>query len=138
MGNYQQPIVQAGFAQHAWIVEPGIGYEGVFAPYRAFESYAWMHYVYGLTHQSDGNWYDAVIPNYFDPAAFPFRESKDDYALYLGRLIRRKGLDVAVQVTRQIGMRLVVAGQGRLQNAAEGLDFQDGHVEFVGSVGPAE
>jgi glycosyltransferase involved in cell wall biosynthesis len=108
----------------------------VFAPFRAFESYAWMHYVYGCTGQSNGGWYDAVIPNYFDPADFPFTETKADYALYLGRLISRKGIDVAVQVTRSLGLRLVVAGQGSLCNPAEGLDIGDTHVEFLGCVGP--
>jgi glycosyltransferase involved in cell wall biosynthesis len=56
--------------------------------------------------------------------------------LFVGRLIGRKGVDVAVQVTRALGLRLVIAGQGKLQNAAEGLDIRDSHVEFVGSVGP--
>ncbi len=136
MGNYHKPIAQAEYPSQPWVVEPGIGYEGVFSSFRAFESYAWMHYVYGATHQADGSWYDAVIPNYFDPADFPFAERKGEYALYVGRLVRRKGLDVAVQVTRTLGMRLVVAGQGSLRNSTEGLDLAEPHVEFVGSVGP--
>ena len=45
MGNYQQPIAQA---VNLLTVEPGIGYTGVFSAFRVFESYAWMHYVYGL------------------------------------------------------------------------------------------
>jgi glycosyltransferase involved in cell wall biosynthesis len=136
MGTYHRPVADAGYPSHLWVVEPGIGYEGVFSRFRAFESYAWMHYIYGRTGQVDGSWYDAVIPNYFDPVDFPFVETKDDYALYVGRLVRRKGLDVAVQVTRALGMRLIVAGQGSLRSAAEGLDLAEPHVEFVGSVGP--
>jgi glycosyltransferase involved in cell wall biosynthesis len=134
MGTYHKPVADA--VTDAWAVEPGIGYEGVFAPYRAFESYAWMHFIYGKTGQNDGRWYDAVIPNYFDPDDFPFRQSKSDYALFIGRVAKRKGLELAVQVTRALGIGLVVAGQGSLTNAAEGLDVRDPHVEFVGSVGP--
>jgi glycosyltransferase involved in cell wall biosynthesis len=138
MGTYQRPIADVDYGAHLWVVEPGIGYEGIFAPFRAFESYAWMHYMYGRTGQLDGGWYDAVIPNYFDPADFPVVERKSDYALYLGRLIQRKGVEIAAQVTRAAGLRLIVAGQGRLVNAAEALDLQQTHVEFVGSVGPRD
>jgi glycosyltransferase involved in cell wall biosynthesis len=135
MGNYQQPIAQA--LQNLWVVEPGIGYEGVFSGFRAFESYAWMHYLYGMMRQTNGSWYDAVIPNYFDPADFPYQPEKGDYALFIGRLVQRKGVDVAVQVTRHLNIPLVIAGQGSLTNPGEGLDIHEKHVEFVGSVGPA-
>lgn len=134
LGTYHKPIADA--VAELRVVEPGIGYEGVFTEFRAFESYAWMHYVYGMTGQRDGRWYDAVIPNYFDPLDFPFRNDKADYALYIGRLVKRKGVEVAVQTTRALGMPLVIAGQGSLQNPAEGLDIRDPHVEFVHSVGP--
>jgi glycosyltransferase involved in cell wall biosynthesis len=136
MGNYHQPIAAA--LPDLWAVEPGIGYEGVFTRYRAFESYAWMHYIYGRLGQTDGGWYDAVIPNYFDPADFPYQPHKGDYALYIGRLVSRKGVDVAVQVTRELGLPLVIAGQGSLDNPAEGLAINEPHVAFVGAVGPAE
>jgi hypothetical protein len=54
------------------VVELGIGYEGSFAKYRVFESYAWMHYTYGKIDQSDnGRFFDCVIPNYFNTEEFP-------------------------------------------------------------------
>lgn len=136
MGNYQKPIADA--LPDLWVVEPGIGYEGVFSRYRAFESYAWMHFIYGLTRQHNGSWYDAVIPNYFDPNDFPFRAEKRDYALFIGRLVNRKGIAVAVQVTRELGIPLIIAGQGSLQNANEGLNIQDPHVTHLGAVGPTQ
>ena len=40
-----------------------------------------------------------------------------------------------MQVTKELGLPLVIAGQGKLRNENEGLDIQDSHVEFVGSVG---
>jgi hypothetical protein len=97
-----------------------------------------MHFIYGLTGQHNGSWYDAVIPNYFDPADFSYQPDKEDYALYIGRLVKRKGVEVAVQVTRELGIPLVIAGQGSLKNEVEGLDIQEPHVEFVGSVGPKQ
>lgn len=132
MGTYQQPIADA--LDGMWVVEPGIGYEGIFAPYKVFESYAWMHYLYGRNGQSQGNWYDAVIPNYFDPDDFPFEPDKGDYALFIGRLIQSKGVEIAVQVTRELGMPLILAGQGD----PETLGIRDPHVVFVGSASPEQ
>jgi glycosyltransferase involved in cell wall biosynthesis len=137
MGNYQKPIADA---VGLMTVEPGIGYEGVFSDHRVFESYGWMMYLYGKLNQVDGSWYDAVIPNYYDPADFPFygRGEKEDYFLFVGRLVKRKGLEVAVQVTERLGVPLIVAGQGSLVNPAEGLNITSPHVKHIGTVGPEE
>lgn len=137
MGLHDKPIADAvGGDMH--VVESGIGYSGIFSDKRVFESYAWMHHLYGRYGQDDGGWYDAVIPNYFDPADFPYQAAKGDYVLFIGRLIRRKGLDVAVQVTKALGLPLIVAGQGELVNPNEGLAITDAHVTHVGSVGAEE
>ena len=120
-------------------VESGVGYSGVFSKYKVFESYAWMHYVYGLNRQDDGIWYDAVIPNYYDPADFTFEPVKDDYLLYFGRIIYRKGLDIASQVAKATGHTLYVIGQGSLDNDAEGLHLSgEKHIKYMPAVGPAE
>jgi len=136
MGNYNKAVADGVREIGLTVVESGIGYEGVFAQFKIFESYAWMHHVYGLRGQRDGSWYDCVIPNYFDPLDFPYCEEPAEYALYMGRLIRRKGVEVAVQVTRELGMPLVVAGQGELENEAEGLALDEPHVVFLGAVSP--
>jgi glycosyltransferase involved in cell wall biosynthesis len=96
-------------------VEFGIGYEGVFSSYRVFESYAWMHTVYGYLYTamgSDGRNYDAVIHGYVDPKDFPFQPNKEDYFLFAGRLIDRKGYGIAVDVCKRLGKRLIIAGSG--------------------------
>jgi len=109
-GNCQKPIADA-FPAHI-TVEFGIGYEGIFAKYRVFESYAWMHHVYGLQGIKTGLNYDTVIPNYFDPDDFPYSKKKDDYFLFVGRLIQRKGAHIAAEVCNRIGAKLIMAGQG--------------------------
>jgi len=56
-------------------------------------------------------------------------------------LIRRKGLDIACQVSRELGKKLIVAGQGSLVNPTEGLDITKENfpnVEYMGAVGPEE
>lgn len=114
-------------------VEFGVGYVGTFSRYRVFESYAWMHMIYGAASNgnpfsSDGSWWDAVIPGYLDPNAFPFQAEKDDYYMFIGRLIDRKGFMIASQVCDDLGARLVVCGQG---------DPPD-NCDYRGVVGPEE
>ncbi len=136
MGNYDKPIADA---VQLVTVESGIGYTGVFTAYRVFESYAWMHYVYGLLNQDDGGWYDAVIPNYFDVADFPFQPKKKDFLLYFGRIISRKGVQVASDVAKATGNRLLIVGQGSLDNPNEGLSLgSEKHIQYFPAVGPEE
>lgn len=101
-------------------VEFGIGYPGTFSPYRVFESYAWMHTVYGTTSTNaatlDGRFYDTVINGYLDADEFFHGEGKGDeqgeYLMFIGRLIERKGYQIAADVAEHLGKRLIVAGVG--------------------------
>ncbi len=98
-------------------VEFGVGYAGVFSKYRVWESYAWMHTCYGSAHpwkaqDADGLWMDAVIPGYLDPAGFPFGPVKDDYYLFVGRMIERKGVQIAADVCKAKNVKLMLAGPG--------------------------
>lgn len=110
-------------------VEPGIGYAGGhWARWKVFESYAIYHAYYGLpaVAQCKQDWYDRVIPNYFDLNEFEFSAEKDDYFLFLGRVYAGKGVDLAIQVTEKIGAKLIIAGQ---KDPHYNLP---GHVEYVG------
>ncbi len=132
IGGYAQKQI-ADALPHMITVEFGVGYGGTFSKYRVFESYAWMHTCYGAAtmgkpHDADGSWWDAVIPGYLDPAMFPFNEKKEDYYLFIGRLVDRKGYRIAADVCFDLGKKLVVAGQG---------DPPVG-CEYVGVVGPEE
>lgn len=121
-------------------VEYGVGYEGIALERVAFESYAWMHHVYGLRGIRDGRNFDAVIPNYFDPEEFPhLNDGEGDYLLFLGRVTPRKGVNAAVEVARHSGMRLLVAGPTEARSAVDQVDLSgEEHVEVVGPVGIEE
>jgi glycosyltransferase involved in cell wall biosynthesis len=128
-GSGVRPVVDAHPDMIA--VEPGIGYAGGhWCRWKVFESYAIYHAYCGM--QSVGNcrqdWYEVVIPNYFDPEDFVYRgnDEKEDYFLYLGRVYGGKGCDIAFQAAERAGVRLVVAGQKE-----EGYQLPD-HVEYVG------
>jgi glycosyltransferase involved in cell wall biosynthesis len=116
-----------------FVVESGIGYPRTFAKFRVFESYAWLHTVLGSEGRWDGKaWYECVIPNYLDPEMFEFSAKKDDYFLYLGRLNPDKGVQIAVDVCREIGAKLVICGQG------DPRPFLQSHVEYHPPVGVEE
>ena len=111
------------------VVEPGIGYAGGhWARWKIFESYAIMHAYYGMTGVGTckSDWYDVVIPNYFDLDDFQYNDKKDDYMLFLGRVYSGKGVHVAIQASEAAGCKLVIAGQ-----KPDDMDFPK-HVEFVG------
>jgi len=135
-GVYQRPIADA---VKLWLTcEPGIGYRGSFARYRAFESAYLMNFTYGSEHPGksiNGRYYDRVIPNYFDAEDFPFQEEKDDYFLFIGRMISRKGVWTAIKATEAIGAKLILAGQ---QSTEIDVNRLPAHCEFVGYVGPEE
>ena len=142
-GNCQQEIGDA-FKNAYPVVEYGIGYSGVFADFKVFESYSHMHWVYGSQNNDNGGFYDTVIPNYFEPADFEFNPNKEDYYLFVGRLIQRKGVEIAVEATRRLGAKLILAGQGVTSiegnkiTAEDGQVYEGEHIEHVGHVGPRE
>jgi glycosyltransferase involved in cell wall biosynthesis len=95
-------------------IETGIGYPAAFARWRIYESHAIRNAMSGPESISrcDQNSYYRVIPNYFRAEDFVYSADKEDYLLYLGRLGRNKGLDIAIDVAKHTGRRLIIAGQG--------------------------
>ena len=138
-GTAQSPLVTA--LNNFLVVEYGVGYYGICSKYRVFESYAHMHNVYGMMQKdSDGKFFDAVIPNYFDIDDFSFNDKPDDYCLFMGRLIARKGLRVAVEASERARIKLVVCGQGVIEVkdkgrtiiAEDGNTYSSEYLEYVG------
>lgn len=133
-GSYQKPIADAVNIPDT--VEIGIGYTGSFARYRIFESQFQMNWSYGAEGNGDVKYYDTVIPGYFEPENFKFSKEKEDYYLYLGRIITRKGIFIAQQVCEKIGARLIVAGMKEEANKYDAQAFEEfikkPNVEYVG------
>lgn len=114
-------------------VEPGIGYAGGhFARFKIFESYAIYHAYYGLNSVGTciQDWYDVVIPNYFDTDDFEYSDKKEDYFLFMGRVYEGKGVNIAVQATEAIGAKLIIAGQSSLKEM--GYAETPAHVTEIG------
>jgi len=113
-GYYHKPISDA--VKLFLTCEPGIGYRGsVASNFRAFESAYIQNFTYGSEHPFEcinGSYYDRVIPNYFDDNDIEFSAEKEDYYLFIGRMIKRKGIITAYLTAKALNKKLIIAGQG--------------------------
>ena len=141
IGGNCHKVIADSFPQNK-SVEFAIGYEGVFAKYRVYPSYAWMHYIHGWLHQ-DGSPNETIIPHYFDTDEFPFSEEKEDYYFFIGRMIQRKGFNLAVEACQKNNSKLIMAGQGvvnKFPGKIIGKDFviNGNNIEHLGPVSVEE
>jgi len=126
-------------------MEPGIGYRGSVpnlasgkTVWRGFESSYIMNATYGKEDPGEcrnGAHYDRVFPNYFDDKDFTFSAEKEDYYFFIGRLIWRKGIKIAIDATQALGKKLIIAGQ---KDDYDKVNIDYPHVEYIGYVGPEE
>lgn len=133
IGGLAHKEIADAFPNHL-TVEFGIGYSGTFAKYRVFESYAWMHTVYGQqqgAQSAQGLWYDAVIPSYFNMEDFPEKTGPGEYFLFIGRITPDKGVNIASEVCQKMGKRLIIAGPKFGQEPPA-------YGEYIGEVDPAQ
>jgi glycosyltransferase involved in cell wall biosynthesis len=141
MGYYFKPVADAtGLFLN---LESGIGYRGSYsAPnhFRCFESDYIRNFSVGSENPGqdiNGNFYDVTIGNYFDPNDFEYSAEKEDYYLYIGRMISRKGVEVATKASNILGAKLIIAGQGahvdeRGHLISDDFDIEAGTWTYVG------
>jgi len=113
-GKYHKPITDQ--TKLFLTCESGIGYrDSCPSMFRSYESSYIQNFLYGSNNplaSVNGSYYDRVIPNYFDSNDVEFSDTKDDYFLFIGRMIKRKGVLTAYFSTKFTGDRLIFAGQG--------------------------
>ncbi len=129
-GNAQQPI--ATYLPHWPTVEFGIGYSGVFAKYRVWESRVWESHVHGVL-RTQGSEFDTVIANYFDPDDFALSRDRTYFA-YVGRVTHCKGVDMAIAACREAGVPLKIAGH--IFDDFAFVRELKGDIEYVGDLDP--
>jgi glycosyltransferase involved in cell wall biosynthesis len=103
-GAAQAEIDPRGFP----VIEPMLGYDHCWAPYRVFPSYAHQQVLYTLQEEDvrDTRWFDTVIPHFLVPDEYPLGSGAGDYALYLGRNAEDKGVAIAEELCLAAGMPL--------------------------------
>ncbi len=80
-----------------------------------------------------------VVPHGIDTRAFAFRETPDDYLLFLGRFTEGKGVRQAIDIAQRAGLRLLLAAQENDYYRTHVAPLVDGRrVEYVGEVGHAQ
>jgi glycosyltransferase involved in cell wall biosynthesis len=81
----------------------------------------------------------AVIGNPIVVGDFPFRDDKEDYLLWIGRMNDDKGPQRAIAAAREAGSRLVLAGPiqpGQEEFFAREVEPNlDGRIRYIGEVG---
>ena len=124
---------------HSYHVIPDDDVVRLYARYREASVVAISRYQEGFFKGSSSV---AVIPHGVDIDAFPFRAAKGDYLLFLGRILRGKGVVEAVRLARLTGMRLVIAGPKNEEDdyfRSEVAPLVDGRaVVYRGPVSPGE
>jgi glycosyltransferase involved in cell wall biosynthesis len=53
----------------------------------------------------------STIPHGIELEQYPYRQDKDDFVLFLGRLSAEKGAHLAVDAARKAGVRLIISGK---------------------------
>jgi len=114
------------------VIEPMVGYDHCWAPYRVFPSYAHQTVIYTLQadYVENTRWFDTVIPHFVDPADYPLGGGSGGYALYLGRNAEDKGISIAEEVCASAGIPLRTVHGGYWGKRKAGL-IGDARVVFM-------
>lgn len=100
------------------------------ADYNVFTSTANQHFIYGKFGDST-KWNDVVIPPPCDSITeFTYEENKENYILYLARLIESKGIHIFLDIAKAFpSKKFIIAGQGNLSDVCSELPT---NVTYVG------
>lgn len=104
-------------------VEYSIGYLSCFSKYRVYESHYWRAAKDASEGRLDARWFDAVIPMSFPVEEFPLRTTKEPFALFVGRLTTKKGLEIACRAAQAAGLPLKVIGHGDTSLVTHGAEY---------------
>lgn len=122
-GTSQEPIANAH--PDLMCVEYSIGYVSSFSKYRVYESHYWRAMTHGAQGNVDGRFFDDVIPLFFDPSEFTFRNrsQKEPFVLFVGRIIPKKGIAIACEAASLAGVPLKVIGHGDASLITHGAEY---------------
>lgn len=113
------------------IVEASIGYDSCFAENRVYESYAQMHKMLAIKEEKIPSFKNQVIQPCFYPEDFKYETKKQDYFLYLGRMIDLKGILIAQHIAKMTKTKIKFVGPHNTEN---GLDKKCKYSEFIDTV----
>jgi glycosyltransferase involved in cell wall biosynthesis len=107
--HYALPFTRLSLAPvlHTYHINPTSDIVRCYARYPETQVVAVSHY-----HRSKFKYLDQVpvVYNGIDTGTFPFNPTPENYLVFLGHLIPQKGPVDAIQIAKQVGMRLILAG----------------------------
>lgn len=109
-GTAQESIAKAH--PDLMTVEYSVGYMSSFSKYRVYQSHVWRAWTTGAQASTDGRLFDEVIPLFYDESEYPFRQKKDPFVLYVGRVIVKKGIALACEAAKAAKIPLFIIGHG--------------------------
>ena len=114
------------------VVEPSVGYDSGFAPFKVFESYSQLHKMQFPFYRSNlPSFTDAVIPPGFYQQDFQYNQEKENYILFLGRMVEAKGINIAQELSKAHRIPIKFVGPQNLNN---GLKKDNDLAEYIDTV----
>lgn len=71
-----------------------------------------------------------IKPNFVED--YGFETNKEDYALFVGRLSKEKGLDTLLQACQKTNFPLYIIGSGPLESHVSNIAAQYPHIQYLG------
>lgn len=86
-----------------------------------------------------GNNRGSYVYNGINPDEYEFSAKKDDYLLFIGRILRQKGILHAIRIAEKTKKKLIIAGpikdQALFRNEIEPRIGKNSNIRYVGAVG---
>ena len=73
-----------------------------------------------------------------NPDDFEYSDKKEDYFVFLGRIVEGKGIDLCIQLANILGKKLKIAGPGYLSDLEYDIENMPDNIEILGQVGIEE
>ncbi len=118
----------------------GFSSERIVPVYKKYNGHVYYVSISNADRNPDLN-YVATVYHGIPLQEFTFREQKDDYLLFFGRIHHEKGTFEAIEIAKRAGCRLIIAGiiQDQKYFNEKVAPYIDGdQIKYIGSVGPDE
>ena len=93
-------------------LETGIGYpDPMEKTFKCFESYAWMHSLFGNKSNSYPGYYNYVVPSVVDLDDWDICLKPQNYIAFLGRVCKDKGIDIIKSIAENTDYKIKICGK---------------------------
>tara|TARA_Y100000593_G_C4318560_1_gene342322 strand:+ start:719 stop:1753 length:1035 start_codon:yes stop_codon:yes gene_type:complete len=109
-----------------------------FKVYSSYGHRIWCDEKFGTYNSINNKLSERVISWGPNPSDFEFNENKEDYFVFLGRIVEGKGIDLCIQLANILGIELRIAGQGVLTDLEYDVNNFPENIKILGPVNKEE